>query len=50
MSAKEMQTYIADTANRLEDKRLLRLLYLRAVNLIALAEKEEAASGKEAPT
>lgn len=50
MSTKEMQTYIADAANHLEDKQLLRLLYLRAANLIALAEKEEAASGEEVST
>ena len=50
MTTKEMQAYIADAADRLEDKQLLRLLYLRAANLMALAEKEKAASGEEAPT
>ena len=50
MSTKEMQTYIADAANRLEDKRLLRLLYIRTANLMALAEEEKTANREEAQT
>lgn len=41
MSEKEMRAYITDTANRLEDKQLLRMLYLRATNLMGLTERTE---------
>lgn len=41
MSEKEMRAYITDAANRLKGKQLLRMLYLRATNLMGLTEWTE---------
>lgn len=49
MREKEMRAYITDTANCLEDKQLLRLLYLRAANLMGLAERTELSALTTAP-